>query len=273
MTRSSAKRGKASSVLRVAFCCLGFLCGGAGVVTLGPSQTALAATLPCAATSDHWFACAQSNSGTTTGTGMAINMPATYYCPKPAVTDEAAWLLNKKTLGANNSAIEFGWFQGTWPNGGADSGDYFAGPTAYFTTNDDIPGFHSTWGVVSGTLPSSTNITFDIGGAGGAIADGTSLTAFNTNTGHIYVGKNNQPYYVTTPRTNFSQGEVAFESQPICWMGGNSGTGTTVTGATYQPYGQSYYALWGGYTYESNAPYQFRSINAFLWKNGGPNGI
>ncbi len=189
-------------------------------------------------------------------------MPSTYYAPPNTTTDEAAWLFDADTAGThqNDSAIELGWFQGYWPYAGEGYGQNFAYPQGYDTFNNGAYG-----NIVTGALPPSDQLQFYISGAGGGIVGGTTLNIYNVSTG-IYYYTTSSTYYVTYPRTNFSQGEVA--GGQGAWMGGNNGGGTTSYGYS-QPGGQSTFYPWTGFGECDNAPYFITQLSANSWKNGG----
>ena len=87
----------------------------------------------CQAPSDEWFGDARSGTGTTWGTQMATNMPATYFSPVGNATAEIDSVLDHNIPGQQYSGVELGWFDGTWPYPGPDYQFFYHEPTGFDT--------------------------------------------------------------------------------------------------------------------------------------------
>jgi hypothetical protein len=220
--------------------------------------TPVLAVTTCPTDGTHWYGAATSGTGTTTGTEIRTNMPASYYAPAGTGTDEAAWLINIPRVEAHDtdSAVEIGWFQGRWPYTTADYGDFFTYPQGYYTL--DGGGNPAKGWVLTGRLPASTQLQFQVNSSGGGVDIGTSSNPTE------YAGFD-QDYPIPTSRTNYSQGEVA--GSVGAWMGGNGGSGTTSYGY-FQPSSGGWNS-WSGFTTCENSPYWINTLSGNSWKYGG----
>ena len=220
--------------------------------------TATANAFTCG-NSTHYYGAAESGSGTNWGTAIDTNMPGSYYAPSGQASDEGVFML------AGSSTLELGWMTGTFPVSGPDYGNYYTSPVGYQTFGDGASG-----SVLTSALPENTQLAFDI-----TDPDNSSNSTF-------FIAKTGSPcttYYdgssswtVSTPRTNFAQGEVQISSggTPTAWMGGNSGGGTTSWGY-YYPTGSLTEMLWGSIALCHDSPYWIDIIgnSTYEYKNGG----
>jgi hypothetical protein len=224
-------------------------------------QPVSAFVFPCA-TAGNFYGQAMSGTGSTWGTEMVTNLPASVYAPDGAATDEAAWIYNQSIVGQSNSGVELGWFNGTWPYN-SDFGYVATQPTGYITfdggTNLNL-GF-----ILTGQLPFSKQFAFVISNAeqGGVLH--VIINDFTDNL--VWYSTTEPQYYVKPNRTNMSQGEVTYNGQGA-WMGGNGGNGTTSWGY-YEPANAQMFSPWGGYTPCDNSPYWINTLSNSSWKNGG----
>lgn len=217
----------------------------------------------CAHQPTQWFARATSGTGTTWGTAISTNMPATYHAATHNTATLAVDLVDYATLGQPDSAVELGWWQGYWMYPGYDFGQDFAYPQGYYTYDGGSSGWPLT-----GQLPASHSFLFQI--SNGEVAGNLNLDVHDQSGSWGDFNVTDPNYFVSYPRTNVSNPQIVVQQGYTrdVWLGGNGGSGTTSWGY-YQPQNSQTFLAWGSFTMCDDSPYWIQAKSASSFKVGG----